>query len=77
MESLPLISDYVRVRVGYAILPSLAVVHLGARVCFATHLTEGVCVCMCLCVCVCVCVSVLCLLLLQISLVGGVLVRRV
>ncbi len=37
---LPHISDYVRVRVGYAILPSLATVHLGSKVCFTTHLTE-------------------------------------
>ena len=43
--SLSLVSDYVRVRVGYAILPSLAVVHLGATVCFTTHLTEGMTVC--------------------------------
>ena len=36
----PRISDYIRVHVGYAIIPSLAVVHVGAKVCFATHLTE-------------------------------------
>ena len=40
MMSNPHISDYVRIRVGYAILPSLATVHLGSRVCFTTHLTE-------------------------------------
>ena len=34
------ISDYIRVHVGYAIIPSLAVVHVGAKVCFTTHLTE-------------------------------------
>ena len=38
--SQPHISDYVRIRVGYAILPSVAIVHLGATICFATHLTE-------------------------------------
>ena len=37
----PNLSDYIRVRVGYAIIPFLATVHLGARVCFTTHLTEG------------------------------------
>ncbi|CAI8001295.1 Nuclear pore membrane glycoprotein 210-like [Geodia barretti] len=36
----PRISDYIRVHVGYAIIPSLAVVHVGAKVCFTTHLTE-------------------------------------
>lgn len=36
----PHIADYVRIRAGYAIIPSLAVVHLGATVCFSTHLTE-------------------------------------
>lgn len=40
MLSNPRISDYVRIRVGYAILPSLATVHLGSKVCFTTHLTE-------------------------------------
>ena len=35
------VSDYVRVRVGYAILPSLATVHLGTTICFTTHLTES------------------------------------
>ena len=34
------IGDYIRVHVGYAIIPSLAVVHVGAKVCFTTHLTE-------------------------------------
>ncbi len=34
------ISDYIRVQVGYAILPSLATVHLGCTICFTTHLTE-------------------------------------
>ncbi len=34
------ISDYIRIRVDYAILPSLATVHLGCSVCFTTHLTE-------------------------------------
>lgn len=37
----PHISDYVRVTVSYAIIPSLATVHLGAKICFTTHLTEG------------------------------------
>ena len=36
----PRISDYIRVHVGYAIIPSLAVVHVGAKICFTTHLTE-------------------------------------
>ena len=36
----PRATDYVRIRVGYAILPSLATVHLGSLVCFSTHLTE-------------------------------------
>ena len=40
MTSNPRVSDYVRIRVGYAILPSLANVHLGTKVCFTTHLTE-------------------------------------
>ena len=40
MTDQPSTSDYIRVRVGYAIIPSLATVHLGARVCFTTHLTE-------------------------------------
>ncbi len=40
ITALPHISDYVRIRVGYAILPSLATVHLGSKVCFTTHLTE-------------------------------------
>ena len=34
------IGDYIRVHVGYAIIPSLAVVHVGTKVCFTTHLTE-------------------------------------
>ena len=34
------IGDYIRVHVGYAIIPSLAVVHIGTKVCFTTHLTE-------------------------------------
>ncbi len=34
------ISDYVRIQVGYAILPSLAIVHLGSTICFTTHLKE-------------------------------------
>ncbi len=38
--SLPHVADYVRVRVAYAIIPSLGVVHLGATVCFMTHLLE-------------------------------------
>ncbi|XP_019850460.1 PREDICTED: nuclear pore membrane glycoprotein 210-like [Amphimedon queenslandica] len=36
----PHISDYIRVTVSYAIIPSLATVHLGAKICFTTHLTE-------------------------------------
>ena len=36
----PRVSDYIRVHVGYAIIPSLAVVHVGTKVCFTTHLTE-------------------------------------
>ena len=36
----PRIGDYVRVHVGYAIIPSLAIVHIGSKVCFTTHLTE-------------------------------------
>ena len=40
VSSLPHVADYVRVRVAYAIIPSLATVHLGARICFTTHLTE-------------------------------------
>ena len=36
----PRIGDYIRVHVGYAIIPSLAVVHVGTKVCFTTHLTE-------------------------------------
>ena len=40
MTSAPRVADYVRIRVGYAILPSLATVHLGSQVCFSTHLTE-------------------------------------
>ena len=34
------VADYTRVRVAYAIIPSLGVVHLGATVCFTTHLLE-------------------------------------
>lgn len=41
MREFPHISDYIRVTVGYAIIPSLATVHLGAKICFTTHLTEG------------------------------------
>ena len=40
VKSLPHVSNYIRIRVGYAILPSLATVHLGSKVCFTTHLTE-------------------------------------
>lgn len=40
MTSSPHVADYVRVRVGYAIIPSLATIHLGSLVCFSTHLTE-------------------------------------
>ena len=36
----PHIIDYVRIQVGYAILPSLATVHLGCTICFTTHLKE-------------------------------------
>ena len=35
-------SDYIHISVGYAIIPSLAVSHVGTRMCFMTHLTEGV-----------------------------------
>lgn len=41
VKSLPHIGNYVRIRVGYAILPSLATVHLGSKICFTTHLTEA------------------------------------
>ena len=37
----PHISDFIRIRVGYAIMPSLATVHVGTKICFTTHLTEG------------------------------------
>ena len=37
----PRVADYVRVRVGYAIIPSLAVVHVGSKICFTTHLTDN------------------------------------
>ena len=40
VKSLPHIGNYIRIRVGYAILPSLATVHLGSSICFTTHLTE-------------------------------------
>ena len=40
MSSLPHIANFVRVRVAYAIIPSLGVVHLGSTLCFSTHLTE-------------------------------------
>ena len=40
VKSLPHIGNYIRIRVGYAILPSLAIVHLGSKICFTTHLTE-------------------------------------
>lgn len=40
VKSLPHIGNYIRIRVGYAILPSLATVHLGSKICFTTHLTE-------------------------------------
>ena len=40
VKSLPHVSNYIRIRVGYAILPSLATVHLGSKICFTTHLTE-------------------------------------
>ena len=40
MTSSPHVADYIRIRVGYAILPSLATVPLGSLVCFSTHLTE-------------------------------------
>ena len=40
LPSSPRVTDYIRIRVGYAILPSLATVHLGSLVCFSTHLTE-------------------------------------
>ncbi|KAL5479756.1 hypothetical protein EMCRGX_G023329 [Ephydatia muelleri] len=36
----PHISDFIRVRVGYAIIPSLANIHLGTKICFTTHLAE-------------------------------------
>ena len=37
---LPHVSDFIRIQVRYAILPSLATVHLGSKICFATHLTS-------------------------------------
>ena len=40
VKSLLHIGNYIRIRVGYAILPSLATVHLGSKICFTTHLTE-------------------------------------
>ena len=40
VKSLVHVSNYIRIQVGYAILPSLAMVHLGSKVCFTTHLTE-------------------------------------
>ncbi|XP_065903533.1 nuclear pore membrane glycoprotein 210-like isoform X3 [Dysidea avara] len=36
----PMTSDYIHISVGYAIIPSLAVSHVGTRMCFMTHLTE-------------------------------------
>jgi len=35
-------SDYIHISVGYAIIPSLAISHVGTKMCFMTHLTEGV-----------------------------------
>ena len=44
-----MISDYIHINVGYAIIPSLATVHVGSKVCFTmtTHLTEGNSLCYC------------------------------
>ena len=38
-----MISDYIHINIGYAIIPSLATVHVGTKLCFTmtTHLTEG------------------------------------
>ena len=43
MSGQPLISDYIHITVGYAIIPSLATVHVGSRICYTmtTHLTQG------------------------------------
>jgi nuclear pore complex protein Nup210 len=36
------IDDYIRVRVGFAVTPNMATVHLGTLICFSTHLAlEG------------------------------------
>ena len=35
------IDDYIRVRVGFAVTPNMATVHLGTHVCFSTHIAEG------------------------------------
>ena len=35
------IDDYIRVRVGFAITPNMATVHLGTHICFSTHIAEG------------------------------------
>jgi nuclear pore complex protein Nup210 len=40
LSSKPRVTDDIRIRVGYAIIPSLATIHLGSPVCFSTHLTE-------------------------------------
>ena len=40
------IDDYIRVRVGFAVTPNMATVHLGTKICFSTHLAlEGGCGC--------------------------------
>ena len=35
------IDDYIRVRVGFAVTPNMATVHLGTHICFSTHIAEG------------------------------------
>lgn len=42
VAALPHVNDYIRIQVRYAILPSLATVHLGSMICFATHLMSTV-----------------------------------
>jgi nuclear pore complex protein Nup210 len=41
VKEFPSISDYIRISVSYAIQPYLATVHVGSKICFTTHLTEG------------------------------------
>ena len=35
------IDDDIRVRVGFAVTPNMATVHLGTHICFTTHNDEG------------------------------------